>query len=237
MNYPLYSDTLCLDIWNKDGENYVMKPEIRKDLLQIAQDFIKEDLKDAKITIGIKDVVIIGSSVNYNWTPYSDIDLHILVDFSELDMSEQDAEAFLGAIKANWNKKHHITIKGHDLEIYVQGISQKVDSSAAYSIKNGKWIKPPIKNRPSFNKELIKKKHKDLKARIDAVINDRNEEELRKILEKLFVIRQAGLDKKGEFSEENIVFKILRAQGYLDKLKDYIVKIYDKERSISELSI
>jgi len=37
-------------------------------------------------------------------------------------------------------------------------------------------------------------------------------------------------------SEENIVFKIIRAYGYLDKIKDNIAKTYDKKMSVKEIS-
>lgn len=211
-----------------------MNPEVQETLLQIANDFVEEQLKENDINVEISDVVIIGSITNYNWTPYSDIDLHIMVDFDQLDMPEEQATLMFNAIKANWNKSHNIKIKGHDVEVYVQGINEKNSSESSYSVKTGKWIKIPTKDRPVFDKEKIKKKHAELKSRIDQCLKNTDEQELRKILEKLYVIRQSGLDKKGEFSEENIVFKILRAQGYLDKLRDAVNKLYDREMTIKE---
>ena len=46
-------------------------------------------------------------------------------------------------------------------------------------------------------------------------------------------MRQAGLDKSGELSSENLVFKILRNRNYIEKLKQEIINLYDKKQSIN----
>jgi hypothetical protein len=235
MNYPLYNDELCPKFWDKKGDEYKMKSEVRDALMTIATDFIEEYLKEAELTLTIQDVILIGSSTNYNWTPFSDLDLHILVDYDELGIGQEYANIMLTAIKINWNKAHDIKIKGHKVEIYVQGIEQDTESVSIYSVQDDKWIEPPEMGKPKFNKKLIKKKHKQLKAEIDEMLKNADEEKIQKMITKLYDFRQAGLDnKKGEFSEENIVFKILRAQGYLDKMKEYSVEIYDKENTLKE---
>ena len=68
-----FHDELCDKIFN--GED--LKPEVSEKLLEIADAFIEflEVPTDA-----IKDVVITGSMVSYNYTQYSDIDLHLKVD-------------------------------------------------------------------------------------------------------------------------------------------------------------
>lgn len=235
MNYPLYRDTLCPRMWHMDEDGYKLDAEVKKNLSTIAQDFVDNLKKDYDLDIKIHDVVIIGSVANYNWTDYSDIDLHIVTDFSVLEMSKDDAQTLFDAIKVNWNNKHNIKMKGHDVEIYVQDINYKPVSSAEYSVIQNKWLKEPKKESPTFNKELIKKKHNEYKKKIDSLIKQHDEPALKKLLEKLYNYRQAGLDKGGELSEENIVFKILRAQGYLDKLKDGISKSYDKKMSVDEV--
>lgn len=234
MNYPLYNSTLCSDLWDKKGDSYTMKPEVRDRLMKIADDFTNEYLKEANITTSVKDVVVIGSIAHYNWNKYSDIDLHLVFDYKDLDMSEEDAFTMLTAVKINWNKSHDIKIKGHDLELGVQGIDQENHSKSSYSVKRNKWITPPTKESVKFDKETIKSKHKMMKEKIDALLKDKDDAGLRRVLEKLYVMRQAGLDRHGEYSAENIVFKILRAQGYLDKIKDHAAKIYDKEMTLHE---
>ena len=128
-------------------------------------------------------------------------------------------------------------MKGHDVELYVQDIDHVTTSTAEYSVLNNKWVKEPKKETPTFNKELIKRKYKEYKKQINDLIQDHDEVKLKKLLEKLYQYRQAGLDKGGELSEENIVFKILRSLGHLDKLKDNINNIYDKKMSVKETNL
>jgi ribosomal protein S18 acetylase RimI-like enzyme len=234
MNYPLYRDNLCPKMWHMDEDGYKLDQEVRKMLLKVATDFVKSLKQDHELNIKIHDLVIIGSVANYNWTDYSDIDLHIVVDFSDLEMTKDDAQTMFDAIKTSWNFKHDIKMKGHDVELYVQDIDHEAVSTAEYSVLNDKWIKEPVKQKPNFNKKLIKRKYKEYKNQINSLVKNKDEVKLKKLLEKLYKYRQAGLDKGGELSEENIVFKILRAMGHLDKLKDGINKIYDKKMSVKE---
>ena len=61
-------------IWNKD---LTINQKVRKNLLQIAKDFIEFiKIKNLKII----DIVLTGSIANYNWHSKSDIDLHIIID-------------------------------------------------------------------------------------------------------------------------------------------------------------
>jgi predicted nucleotidyltransferase len=235
MKYPLYNDELCPAFWDKKGDEYTMKEDVRETLMTIAEDFIGEYLKEAKLKMTIEDVILIGSGTNFNWTPFSDLDLHILVDYNELGIGKEYAEILLTAIKINWNKEHNITIKGHDIEIYVQGVDQDVESVSVYSVKDGEWIEEPQKEKIKFDKKSIKQKHTKLKKEIDTMLENADEPKIMKMLEKLYKFRQFGLDSKmGEFSAENIVFKILRAQGYLEKMKKYSAQIYDNEMTLQE---
>jgi hypothetical protein len=221
-------------IWNINEDGALLDPEVRKQLLKIAMDFVK-DLKDNNdIKIKIEDVVLLGSLTNYNWTPYSDVDLHIVVDFGDLDMSKEDAQTLFDAIKAGWNNKHNITMKGHDVELYVQDIDHEAVSASEYSVLRNEWVKEPVKEKPNFNKPLIKKKYKEYKNKIDKLVKGDSEKQLKALLDKLYNFRQAGLDSGGELSEENIVFKMLRAKGYIDKIKDNISHMYDDKMSVDE---
>ena len=69
-------DSLSTDIFEgKDGE-FFMHDEIRKKLMDVTEKFM--DYLD--IEFFIHDVILTGSLANYNWSKYSDVDLHILVD-------------------------------------------------------------------------------------------------------------------------------------------------------------
>jgi predicted nucleotidyltransferase len=232
MKYPLYQDSLCPKLW----VNGKLDAEVQKGLLDIAVDFVNDLRDDHDLPVEILDVVIIGSVANYNWTPYSDIDLHIITDFSKFDMPAEQAQIMFDALKGNWNNKHNITVKGHDIELYVQDKDYEPSSAAEYSILKAKWLKEPKKESPQFDKALIKKKFIEYKKKIDALTKNADEDGLRKLLDKLYKYRQAGLDKGGELSDENIIFKALRAKGYLDKIKDTVTKLYDKKMTVDETS-
>lgn len=234
MNYPLYNNVLA-PIWSANEDGYLLDPEVRKSLLKIAMDFVKDLKTNNSIDVKIEDVVMIGSLTNYNWTPYSDVDLHIITDFSKLKMKKEDAQTMFDAIKTNWNTKHDIKMKGFDVEVYVQDKDHEATSASEYSVLRNEWVKEPVKERPNFNKPLIKKKYKEYKNKIDSFVKKDNEKSLKGLLDKLYKFRQAGLDSGGELSEENIVFKILRAKGYLDKLKNNISSIYDDKVSVDEI--
>ena len=234
MKYRLYNDKLCPDFWTKVGTNYVLKPEISSALIKSVNDFKKEHIEEAGVVVNFKDVELVGSSTNYNWSKFSDVDLHIIVDYSSLNMTPIEAEALFGAIKSNWNKKHKIKIKGHDLELNFENVGSKNSITSIYSLKTNSWVKKPENKNPSFNKELIKQKHLDYKNKIENAMRSKNITDLKKVLDKIYTFRQAGLTKGGELSEENIVFKILRAQGYLDRLKDELDSVYDEKMTVKE---
>lgn len=234
MNYPLYNNALCPKIWNINEDGPKLDNEVRKNLIKISMDFVKDLKTNNNLDVKIEDIVMIGSLTNYNWTPYSDVDLHIITDYSRLDMSKEDAQTMFDAIKANWNSKHDIMMKEHDVELYVQDKDYEPVSASEYSVLKNEWLKEPVKEKPNFNKKLIKKKYDEYKSKISKLSNEKDVVGLKKLLDKLYKFRQAGLDKGGELSEENIVFKILRAKGHLDKIKDGMTKIYDKKMSVDE---
>ena len=237
MKYPLYRDTLCPKLWHVNEDGIKLDDEVRKGLYQIAKDFVSNLKSDNNIDIKIHDIVIIGSITNYNWTDYSDIDLHIVTDYKDLDMTPDDAQTLFDAIKVAWNNKHNITMKGHDVEIYIQDKAHVPTSASSYSVSKNDWIQEPVKEKPTFNKDLIKKKYKEYKNKITSLLSKHDETALKSLLDKLYKYRQSGLDKGGELSEENIVFKIIRAHGYLDKIKDSIAKNYDTKMSVKETEL
>jgi Fe2+ or Zn2+ uptake regulation protein len=234
MKYPLYNDELCSDLWNEKDDDYSLREDVRKHLLKIALDFLKDGLKNTELSVKIVDVIMIGSAANYNWNEHSDIDLHIVVDFEKIDCDKDVVKNMFDNMRSNWNKNHNIKIKEHDVEVYVQDTKEEPKSGASYSIKKDEWIVKPKKESPKFDKDNIKKHHAKFKEIFDDVIQNPSSEKLKDVLEKVYDFRKKGLNKDGEFSAENIVFKILRAQGYIDKIKEIEKSEYDKEISLNE---
>lgn len=217
-----------------DGDQ--MRPEVRKQLLKIADDFIDSLGID---DIDFEDITMTGSLSNYNWNPYSDVDLHVIFDFKEIDDNQELVSEFFMSKKSLWNQEHDIKIYDYDVEIYGQSIDEEHHSTGVYSVLNDEWvIKPKPEKYKLETKKLIKKSKYFMKL-IDDVIDGSQSEEFKiekinRIKEKIKKYRQSGLENGGEFSEENMVFKILRRLKYLDKLSDIKHELIDKNLSLPE---
>ena len=224
-NNVAYNDILCPVAWTGD----VLKEPVRLRLLQIAKVFINYlDIPNFKI----EDVVLTGSLANYNYTRYSDFDLHIVTDYSNLQCDDL-AEAFYKAKKEIWNNQHDITIGGHEVELYVEDINNPPVSAGIFSILRNKWIDTPEHNTPNIDSMSINAKVKDLVKQIDVAVNAANDpEDIKRIIEKLRKMRRAGLDQAGEFSVENLSYKVLRNIGYLDKLSKAYLSQQDSQLSL-----
>ena len=131
-------DELTPEIW----ENNQLKPEVLQVLREISKDFF-EGLELGQIDI--KDIILTGSLANYNWSEYSDVDLHILVDFAEVDENVKLVKDFFDAKKGVWNSKHDILVMGYEVEIYVQDINEPHKASGQYSVMNDSWNVEPSK--------------------------------------------------------------------------------------------
>lgn len=128
------------DIW-KDNK---LNPKVRTKLLKIAKDFF--DSLDLPENVKMVDVIFTGSLANYNWSKFSDIDLHIVLDFKDINGDQKFKEDFFYAYKSLWNQDHDITVYGYPVELYAQDRTAKLTASASvYSVKNDKWIIEPKK--------------------------------------------------------------------------------------------
>ena len=221
-------------IWDLNSGTPAMKSEVREKLLETSNIFIDSLGVDVIIT----DIIMIGSLVNYNWSKYSDIDLHIVVNFNQFSENTKDLYLeFFDLKKIIFNQKHDITMFGYDVECFVQDENTEAFSSGVYSILYDMWMNGPKKiNKETIDKELIKERSKQWMRIIDGVVDnieDEDPEEIKNIVkkykEKLKNFRNCGLEKGGEMSLENLVFKLLRRNGYIEKIMKLKRKSYDKQ--------
>ena len=211
-------------------DNSTLKPEIRNRLLKIAKIFVEYlEVPNFKID----DIVLTGSMANFNWTKYSDFDLHIVTDYNNLQCDDI-AEVFYRAKKELWNNKHNITIGGHEVELYVEDSANPPVSVGIYSLLNDTWIKKPSYNKPELDNTAINKKVEDLVKQIKQAIASHDVDDIARLKDKLRRMRRSGLDRNGEFSVENLSYKILRNLGLLEKLSDVQKNKLDNELSIKE---
>lgn len=208
-------------------ENGALRREVRLRLLTIAKIFIKYlEIPNFKA----EDIVLTGSMANFNWTKFSDFDLHIVTDYNALECDDL-AEAFYNAKKRIWNDEHDITINGHEVEMYVEDSASPPVSQGIFSILKNEWISKPTYSPPKINDAAVSAKANALAQLISKSL-DGNEDDLSTVIDKIYKMRQAGLDAHGEFSTENLAFKILRNQGYLDKLHRARTQAQDRRLSI-----
>jgi predicted nucleotidyltransferase len=233
-------DVLNPKIWGKDSAEPSMNPKVRTRLLEIANDFIEF----LDIDIVVSDVVMTGSLANYNWSKFSDVDIHILVDFDQFSKNEKPLYEELFYLKKSvYNDKHNITIFGYDVELYVEDESaiKEVKSIGVYSVMDDEWVTKPDKESVDINYDRISDKAKQWMKSIDTVVDNTEDEEIetakntiKKFNDKIRKYRESGLQEGGEYSEENIVFKILRRNGYLEKIRGLKDKLVDKRLSLKE---
>ena len=188
----------------------------------------------------LQDVTFTGSLANYNWTKYSDIDLHLLVDFSQVDADDDLVREFFNAKTALWNKTHNIFMKGFEVELYVQDVNEKHHSTGVFSIKDNEWLVKPLRIEPKIETDMVKRKINSFIDMIERVEDKFDEKDYEKshamaanLARKIKKFRQSGLEDKGEYSNENLTFKHLRNKGFIKTLYDTRNKSYDKMMSIS----
>jgi predicted nucleotidyltransferase len=227
-------DTLNPKVWenSEDPKKATMVPKVRKALMRIAEEFI-EDLGE---DVFVEDIFFMGSLVNFNWSEFSDFDLHVIVDFERYGKQEELYKELFDLKKKLFNDKHNIKIFGYDVEVYAQPASDEANSDGVYSVMNDEWVHVPTKTHKNIDMSVLKTKIKSWTDKIDDAIEeskvDGDTKKLKKLKDKLKDYRQSGLEKDGEFSYENLVFKYLRRSGHIGKLFDEKTKIKDKELSV-----
>jgi predicted nucleotidyltransferase len=209
-------------IWEKNK----MRPDVSKALLNIA----KEYYDFLELPVEVKDIVVSGSQANFNYSPYSDIDLHFIVSYDDVQCDMEVDELFDTKRKL-WKEQHDITIHGIPVELYVED-EKKPAVSSTYSILKQVWLKYPTLDNIVYNKDAVKEEVKKWTVVINHAISSNNLDVCRKAKDMLYQYRQAGLAKAGEFSVPNLTFKSLRNAELISKLMEKISDLYDKEMSI-----
>lgn len=221
-------DELNPKIW----DDFKMKSEIKEDLLKIAYDFYES----TDLTADIKDIILTGSLANYNWSQrYSDFDLHVVVDFNDISDDFDMVKKLTGYAKKLWALQYDIKLEGYEVELYIQDENEPHTSTGVYSILNDEWnVKPEKKTFEPNEKEIQDKAEPiiimvdDIEENFDKLPLDEIKEKLDKVWDKIKNTRKRGLEE-GEFGLGNLVFKLLRRNGYISKVIEMKRKLYIKQ--------
>ena len=225
---------LCPLLWS---ENWELKDEIQKRLLDIGQRFSK--------FIGVdqpEDILFTGSLCNFNYHENSDIDIHVLVDFSKYGDPERMRD-FYASKKFAFNEfRKGTTIKGFAIECYAQDLPcrEPHQPSGLYSLKENQWIIKPQRVDPKIDEVRIRKL---LSIFINAINrleliedNQARLEQAIQLKDNLILVRRKSVRALGEYSSGNICYKELRKQGYIDRLFDLIRQALDRKLSLEQQS-
>jgi len=225
-------ETLQPEIW----ENHQLRYDIREELNNIAEKFVA----NFKMPVELEDVRFTGSLANYNWSLYSDLDLHIVVDFATVSENEAWVKSFFDEARMDWNNTNDIKIEGFEVEIYVENVGDTHHSGGVYSVLRDEWIEEPEPYEGEIDFGTARKKSDDLSTQINLIrhiVDGGNFEaalkSIDRIKKKIRHMRRAGLEGPArEYSSENIAFKILRRDNVLGKLNNLQQRVYDSEASL-----
>lgn len=219
----VFHDTLNPALW-RDGQ---MLPDVRNKLMKIARDFQE--------FIGVEnfdlvDITVSGSNAAYTYTPNSDIDLHLVVVIP--DAHDPELRELFDAKKYQYNDQFNFKIHGYDVELYVQDVEQPHHSMGIFSVLTDRWIQKPKQAKATVDDASVEQKYKTYKGRIAQALKDDDGSSITKLWQHIRDMRRAGLARGGEFSPENLVFKILRAEGDLNDLRQRIHDIKTRDMSL-----
>tara|TARA_B100000927_G_scaffold273282_1_gene251561 strand:- start:294 stop:1025 length:732 start_codon:yes stop_codon:yes gene_type:complete len=221
-----FTDILNPVFWIGDS----LKPEVNEKLMRFAEAFAAYvDLDERAIV----DVLLLGGNAGYNYTQYSDLDVHIVVDPKFIpDCNPDLLDRYYMDKKTLWELTHNVTILGSKAEPYIErpGVTRK-KSQGVWSIMKKSWIQKPTPVEGDVDEKEIEKKVNNFINQINSLIKTSDAEGLKKLVKKLRDSRGTSLQKYGEYGFENMVFKELRNQGYIDKIRTVVVNL--KSQSLS----
>jgi len=241
---PFYNDSLCPKLWVKNNQEdgnpaWTLDGRASRKIEKIAKEFFSHFSSLLKQK-DISDIQITGDLANFSHTPNSNLDVHILVDLDGMDdLDAQDLKNEIAFLKSNWDLKNSKKIRGRDVDFYIQNAKDPHDSSGLYSVLNGEWIKAPSLESPSFDERDVAKKYDAIAHEIDSLetqIEVTNSPDRVKFLRdratelkiKIQQMRKDAITKSGQPSVGSSIFKMLRKEGYIEKLIDVLSNSYDK---------
>jgi len=227
-----YHKKLNIKFWEEYEDISFLRPEVRDKLLQIGYrwaDFAKIPPE------AIKDIILVGGNANYNYTRFSDLDLHLVVDKTQIADCPELLDDYLRDKKKLWALVHDIKIYSHPVELYAQDENDPLPANqGVYSVMDNEWVMEPRRAEVNLSDPLLLRKVRAMVEKIDDLIENEADDPdvLRKLQKKIRNMRASAIQQGGEFALENLVFKELRNRGYLDKLSNHIKHLEDTNLSL-----
>lgn len=225
-------------LWDNNRD---IRPELLPKLMVLAKSYI--EFCDIPEGVTIRDITLTGSLSGFNYTKYSDLDIHVIIDYSDIKASEELITNYFMMKKNMWTDEFDLKFFNYPIEMYVQDLAQyRAGTSAQYSIVNQEWVHDPEKPEDDIDETTIVKKSKDIMLQVteleDEVYNDIDFdaedalEEIKVLKDKIKTMRVAAIKQSGDFGTGNLVFKVLRNSGFLQRITDLKKFITEKNLSI-----
>jgi hypothetical protein len=216
--------TLNPKIWDHDH----IKPQVRGALLRMAEDF----LEFVEVPVEVLDIVITGGNVNYTYTSDSDIDLHIIADFNQVQCDREVAELF-DSKRLLYKRQHKLEVYGIPVELYIEDHRTPGVTAGQFSITDDRWIRKPSKNLPQYDTGKLEQGVKMWQKILRTATMTGDLQTCRRALQLLRQYRKQGLaTPDGEFSIPNLVYKSLRNDQVVDGMSRLIDRLHDQQLSI-----
>lgn len=216
-------------IW-KDN---ILRQEVKDALDNIVVQFIDE-LEANNIPIDIVDVHIVGSNASYNYELNSDLDVHVVADFSNINCNEKVLELLYNFFKSYFNNKYDISVHGIKVELYIENQKTPAKSNGIYSLVDDEWIKFP---------EQVDAIEVDIEQELSYWLEEYNKsiasnnmELLQDFLNKLYILRRDSLINEGEYGKGNLIFKYFRNNGYINTIKDLLAQNISQSLTLESVS-
>lgn len=229
-NAMLYEDNTHSELNPELFEDEKLKDDVREALLRIA-DIFKEKLKLPQEPV---DIYFTGSEANYNYNENSDIDLHLVYDFEQVGMNAELLNKYLQSAKRVFNDEHDITIKNIPVEVGAENIAEPLTTSGVYSLISNDWvIKPQYANVEIEEPEDATLD--EVRNMIEDAIMEQDQNEIEGVIKVVWDMRKRGLKEEGEFGPSNTLFKMLRNDGTLARLKDAYYASESRDLSLESI--
>ena len=197
-------------------------------------DIVDEFLEYTQVDVRIIDIRLVGSNASYNYNNQSDLDIHIITDLSEISDPESIARLYFDSVKKNFKDAYDITIKGIDVEMYVEDINTSSVSNGVYSVKSDEWVKfpEPVEGPTSEQFDEAEEIEEEIIAELKSA---KTLEELQAIVDDIYLLRKDSLSAEGENAPGNLAFKSLRNKGILDKVRETMRSSTSNKLSLESL--
>ena len=221
-------DELNPRIWNGDK----LRPQIKQGVMQVVDEF--QDYIEYQLPI--VDIVLVGSNASYNYTAHSDLDVHIILNFENIDDNKELVGMLCQGWKSSFNNAYDIQLGGQDVEVYCEDMQTSTNSNGIYSVIQDRWLKYPQPIEIPAEEIDIEPYLDPVLVDVEDALNSGSSEDVQKMIDWLYYQRKLALQTEGEFSVGNLIFKAVRNEGLLDALKDKRNELRSKELTVEGMA-